>query len=233
MSGYRLYLRDYLPSEGAKIEVSQDLHVESGGEVQNLHQGGLDSASGEFDSCTREVLNLHMENPNAASADDLNLHASQSLTHPDENQLFSVSLGGTPPEPAKKENSPLDFATCYEALQDRFDYPLFCSLIAQHEEGESRQETMYRLLDASIEQMAKDMSFPGKYIRIGQEVLKKGDVLLCYRDLDLYTLYALLRAICERMETITNLDAYLHRALVRAVETHGAAAFYIRRELGH
>ena len=91
---------------------------------------------------------------------------------------------------------------------------------------------MYRLLDASIEQMAKDMSFPGKYIRIGQEVLKKGDVLLCYRDLDLYTLYALLRAICERMETITNLDAYLHRALVRAVETHGAAAFYIRRELG-
>ena len=231
MSGYRLYLRDYLPSEGAKIVASQDLHVESGGEVQNLHQSSLDSASGEFDSCTREISNLHAENPNAASADDLNLHASQSLTHPDVNQLFSVSLGGTPPEAAKKEKVPLDFATCYEALQDRFDYPLFCSLIAQHEEGESRQETMYRLLDASIEQMAKDMSFPGKYIRIGQEVLKKGDVLLCYRDLDLYTLYALLRAICERMETITNLDAYLHRALVRAVETHGAAAFYIRREL--
>lgn len=91
----------------------------------------------------------------------------------------------------------MDFATCYEALQDRFDYPLFCSLIAQHEEGESRQETMYRLLDASIEQMAKDMSFRESTSVSGRRSSKRENVLLCYRDLDLYTLYALLRAICE------------------------------------
>lgn len=125
----------------------------------------------------------------------------------------------------------MDFATCYEALQDRFDYPLFCSLIAQHEEGESRQETMYRLLDASIEQMAKDMSFPGSTSVSGRRSSKRETSSSATGTSTSTRSTRSCAPSGERMETITNLDAYLHRALVRAVETHGAAAFYIRREL--
>lgn len=231
MSGYRIYLRDYLPSESAKNEPFQDLHPENSDAVQNLHPDVLDSARGGFKSCTTEIPVLHPENLSPASGGAPDLHPSQSRIHPDGSQPFSVSIRGTPQDAPVREKKAPDYHSAYESLQDRFDYPRFCQYIALREASPTRQDTMFRLLDASIEQMAKDISFPGKYLRIGTEVISKDDVLLRYRDLDLYTLYTLLRALSERVDGISNLDAYLHRALLKAVEDHGAAAYYTRLEL--
>ena len=229
MSAYRVYLRDYLPPEGAKTDKVRDLHVENRRDSQNLRQDGPKFAPRNADICILDVQDLQEEKLFSASNEERNLRASQSFSHPSLSQPSSVSIGAGAPDAAVPQKDDNDFSSVYAGLQDRFDYPLFCSYIAK--EKPERQDLMFNLLDQAIELMAKDIAIPGKYIRFGREVLPKDTVLLRYRDIDLYVLYTLLKNMSGRAEDIKNMSVYLHKALLTAVEDHGAAAFYTRKEL--
>lgn len=228
MSGYRIFLRDYLPPEGAKIEDSRNLHMEGGDDAQNLRHEGLEFAPRKSGSCIMDDQYLQDEKLIFASDKGRNLHPSQSLSYPFLSQPSLVSIGaGAPDAPDLKKG--MDFSSAYANLQDRLDYPLFCRYIAI--EAPERQDMMFNLLDQAIELMAKDEAMPGKYIRFGQEIIPKDTVMLRYRDIDLYVLYTLLRNLSGRAGDIKNMTVYLHKALLTAVEDHGAATFYTRKEL--
>ena len=228
MSAYRIYLRDYLPPEGAKNDDVRDLHAENRQDAQDLHQDRLEFALRKPDICTQDTQNLQAENLFSAANKERNLHPSQSFSHPSLSQPSLVSIGAGSPDATQKKEE-ISFDSAYAALQDRFDYPLFCRYIAK--EKPDRQDAIFNLLDQAIELMAKDEVMPGKYIRFGQEVIPKETVMLRYRDIDLYVLYTLLKNLSGRAEDIKNMSVYLHRALLSAVEDHGAAAFYTRKEL--
>lgn len=232
---YRIYLRDYLPDgEGAENGASQNLHMENGANAQGLHMETSNPAHGERSICTWGAQSLHMDSENAAPGRAQNLHPSQSRIHLDGNHLSGDSIGARrAPDAPEKEKRYWDFSTAYEAWQDKLDYPRLCADIARSVPSPAAQDTMFRLLDMSIDLLAKDEVFPGKYIRMGQEVVDKQTVVRSHRRIDAYVLYTLLNNVKDRVGEIENLEAYLHRALLRAADDHEGAAYYTKRDLGY
>lgn len=246
-SGYgtaqKLYLRDYLPAPTVfteppeEEELDQEQPLSDGlrnaemASPQNLHGASAPPAPRSRKICTTSPQSLHGASAEFAPPDPQYLRPNNPSSQNLKINPLLTSIGAAAPDAASEEREmKLTPQSVYGTLQKQVSYPLLCEDISLTVPEEER-ESWYQALDDAIDIMAKDTLFPGLYIRIGDQVLDRQQVLDSYQSVERYILYTLLSKVVPRLAEVKNRKLYLHRALLRAVEDHAGAAYYSKLTL--
>lgn len=246
---YRLYLRDYLsPPHDARAlpdmaagPPGEETGAENGA-YQNLHLGPPNSACGESSICIRGSQELHPGPTNLVVPQQQNLHPNHP-SYPSSSipTLSSISIAGGAPSdaPVLREkgiegNGTHGQTECYwqtvAAVRRQICYEeLLEDIRLCMNESWSREAE--GLLKKSVDLMASDAIFPGEHIRLGDKLLSKQEVLLCYQGMTRYILYTMLDKVAQRAADIRNTDMYLHSALLHAVKNHEGEAYYTKLDI--
>lgn len=215
---YRIYLRDYLPAAANPAAVPTP--TEPPDDID------ANSALHERKDCTSYAQNLHSTSANSASPYTQNLHAnqpfpSQPFSHPFSTNLPAGSRHAG--DAAQKEKMVLE-------AKRWIDYDRLLKAI-QASQPEDLREKRKEIADAAVEAMAKDLCHNGTHIRIGNDTYRVADLRREYEQTDCFTFYAMLDKIVHRLDSIKDLDLYVHSAIATAHQKHAASAIFYRREL--
>lgn len=239
----RIYLRDYLPAPTVFSEPPEEEDVPPGQaspegpeepEIpfpQNLHYGSAPPAPQSRKFCTTAPQNLHYGDAKSAPLNPQYLHPNNPFSQNLKNQPLLTSIGaGAPDAPTEEREKKLSPRSVYGAIQTQVSYPLLCEDISLTVPEQDR-EIWYQTLDEVIEIMAKDILFPGLYIRVGDQVLERQQVLANYQGVERYVLYTFLSKVVPRLAGVKSRQVYLHRGILKAVEDHAGAAYYTKLTL--
>lgn len=245
---YRLYLRDYLPPGDPNLSpVAPEPEPPPDGQgegpcegespcTQDLHYGHASSAPRSRKDCTTAAQDLHYGAAMFAPGGTQNLHPNYpSSIHPSLPSLSerSIGAGSANASPAAPEAPCLekkDYNFFYTVVQKQIDYLAITEDI-QLCLPQEKWEPCLSVLDQVVSIMAKDLSTPGIFIRAGEQVLRKEDVVHEYEAIDRYIIFVLVKSLTERLPEVKKPESYIHRALLTAVSEHSGAAYYARNEI--
>ena len=228
-SGYRIYLRDYLPAGDSRIVPKQADESAKLATAQSLHLDMAEFTAGAGKDCARRAQNLHLDLANSSGGNAQNLLSSKTLNQSDSQILSEVNLG--PAGPGQREATANgQREEVFSLLYDQLCYDRIFSDVRQWAPAEDHK-LWFTVLNKCIFVMACDLSSSASVFRIGNNSYSKETVQAVYAQIDEFLLITVASKIVDRFEQIRDLNKYIRATLFNAPTKHGGEAYHIRSEI--
>lgn len=215
---YRIYLRDYLPAAA-----NLDAVPTPSAPPQDMN---ADFARHARKECTSYTQNLHDGPADSAPQYTQNLHAN----HPFPSQPFSQPFLASIPAGSRHAEEAARKEEILSEVKQWIDYDRLLKAI-QVSQPEGLRDERRTVADIAVEAMTRDLCHAGTHIRIGNDTYRVEALRREYEQTDCFTFYAMVDKIVQRLDSIKDLNLYVHSAIATAHQKHASAAVFYRREL--
>ena len=230
-SGYRIYLRDYLPPGSPDLSPCED-GGDRPGPANFAYMQNLDVEHANFDHGTRNNRErntqfLGSEHAIIGGGNAQNLVASNPPKNQNYNHLSKeVSLGAAAqPREAngKKEN-------VFISVYNQVNYNGIFDDVKRWAPFENHSLWFY-VINKCVNTIASDLVSPAEKFRIGETSVTKREIEESYRKIDEFILIAVASKIVSNYEGIRDIESYVRASLISAPIKHEGEAYHIRNEV--
>ena len=220
----RVYLRDFVPSNPSD---SQDLNLEEPNdfaESQKMDRGVAKNEPRSRKYCTTESQDLNPRIAKNVPAEPQKMSVSEPSLVKNESKLFSgVSIAARAADASGLKKQILG------SLRSQLDYVRLLDDLSIYYGFDSKEKTKL-IVDTCIDLMTADMTSQSEYIRFGDKVFPREELVEAYDRINRHIMQTMVMKVMDHYDEIKNLNSYLHQTLVTAVEQHEGESYYVERE---